>query len=110
MASLAPSEQAAASYYLASTIDEGFYQAHQIFEEIATALAQTHQWQEAEKMAGSIKGSGYRARALHSLATALAQAHRWQEASRIAASIESGLEQQLASIDLAIIPRPASGR
>src|SRR2546425_1660157 len=69
--------------------------------ELATSLAQAQQWSEAERVAHSIEGAGYRATALLHLVTALAQAQQWSEAERVAHSVED-IEYPLANRAIAL--------
>src|SRR5205085_8720385 len=45
---------------------------------LATTLAQAHQWEQAERVIGMIRGADTQVTALSELATALAQAQQWE--------------------------------
>jgi len=75
---------------------------------LVNALAQAQEWQEAERVARSIKLGEYQAQALQELANALTQAGErehalalWQEAERVARSIEDNVNRTSALLKLA---------
>jgi CHASE3 domain sensor protein len=62
-------------------------------KDLATALAQAQQWEQAQAIIGMIKNSYERARALLNLATALAHAQQWEQAQAIISTIERSSAQ-----------------
>jgi len=60
---------------------------------LGTALVQAQQWEQAERVIGTIQRSYQQAEALSALGTALAQAQRWEQAKRVIGTIQVSSQQ-----------------
>jgi uncharacterized protein YeeX (DUF496 family) len=68
---------------------------------LATALAQAQQWEQAQAVIASIQNSERRVEALGNLATALAQAQQWEQAQTVIATIQDSYRRAVALRKLA---------